>query len=55
MEKKLQTIYPADYNLLIPQALWQAHCQIMRIIFLKEFIKSNVKMDAIIKNVKLAE
>ena len=55
MEKKLQKIYLTDYNLLIMQDLWQAHCQILSIIFLKEFIKLNVNTDTKIKNVKLAE
>ena len=55
MEKKLQKIYPTDYNLLIVQDLWQAHNQILLIIFLKEFIKLNVNKDTMIKNVKLVE
>ena len=29
MEKKLQKMYPADYNILIVQDLWQAHYQIL--------------------------
>ena len=55
MEKKLQKIYFTYYNLLIMQDLWQAHYQILSIIFLKEFIKSNVNTGTMIKNVKLAE
>ena len=55
MEKKLQKIYPTDYNLLIVQDLWQAHNQILLIIFLKEFIKLNVNKHTMIKNVKLVE
>ena len=55
MEKKLQKIYPTDYNLLVAQDLWQSHHQILSIIFLKGFIKLNVNMDTMIKNVKLAE
>ena len=55
MEKKSQKIYPTDYNLLIVQDLWQAHNQILLIIFLKEFIKLNVNKDTMIKNVKLVE
>ena len=55
MEKKLQTIYLTDYNLLIAQDLWQAHYQILSIIFLKKFTKLNMNMDATIKKVKLAE
>ena len=43
MEKKLQKLYPTDYKLLIVQGLWQAHYQILSIIFLIEFIKLNVK------------
>ena len=53
MEKKLQKIYPIDYNLLKAQDLWQAHSQILSIIFLKEFIKLNVNTDTMIKNVKI--
>ena len=55
MEKKLQKIYLTDYNLFIPQDLWQAHYQILSITFLKEFIKFNLNMDTMIKHVKLAE
>ena len=54
MEKKLQKIYPTYYNLLIAQDLWQAHYQILS-IFLKEFIKLNVNLDTMIKNVKHVE
>ena len=49
MEKKLQKIYLTHYNLLIVQDLWQAHYQIVPIIFLKEFIKLNVNSDMMIK------
>ena len=45
MEKKLQKIYPAYYNLLIAQNLWPGHYQILSIIFLKDFIESNVNQD----------
>ena len=55
MEIKLQKIYLTYYNLLIVQDLWQAHYQILSIIFLKEFIKLNVNTDKMTKNVKLAE
>ena len=55
METNLQTPHPTDYNLLIAQDLWQAHYQILLIIFLKEFIKLIVNTDKMIKNVKLAE
>ena len=52
MENKLQKVHLGYYNLLIAQDLLQAHYQILSIIFRKEFIKLNVNMDAIIKNVK---
>ena len=48
-------MYLTDYSLLIAQDLWQAHYQIWPIIFLKKFIKLNVNMDTVIKNVRLAE
>ena len=48
MGKKLRKLYLTYYNLLIAQDLWQAHYQILSIIFMKEFI-SNANMDAIIK------
>ena len=51
MEKKLQQIYLTYYSLLIVQDLWQAHYQILSIIFLKEFIELNVNSDTSIKNV----
>ena len=51
MKKKLQKSYLTYYNLLIAQDLSQGHNQILSIIFLKEFIKLNVKMDTMIKNV----
>ena len=54
-EKKVQKMYATNYNLLIAQDLWQAHYQILLIIWLREFIKLNVKMDMTIKNVKRAE
>ena len=53
--KKFIKIYSTDYNLLIVQDLWQAHYQILSIIFLKEFIKLNVNTDPMIKNAILAE
>ena len=55
MEIKLQKIYLTYYNLLIVQDLWQAHYQILSIIFLKEFVKLNVNTDKMTINVKLAE
>ena len=53
MENKLQQIYLKYYNLLIAQGLWQAHYQILSIIFLKESIKLNVNTDMMIKNARL--
>ena len=55
MEKKIQKIYLTYDNLLIAQDLWQAHYQILSIIFLKEFTKLTVNSDTISKNVKFAE
>ena len=37
---------------MIAQDFWQAHYQIMLIIFLKGFIELNANMDTVIKNVK---
>ena len=53
MDKKLQKIYVTYYNLLIAQDLWQAHYQILSIIFLKQFIELNTNLDKMIKNVKM--
>ena len=47
--EKLQKIYLTYYNLLKAQDLWQAHHQILLIIFLKDFIKLNVNTDRMIK------
>ena len=55
MEKKLQKLYLTYYNLLTAQDLWQAHYQILSLIFLKELVKLNVNTDTMIKNVKPAE
>ena len=55
MEKKLLKIYLTYYNLLIAQDLWQDHYQILSIIFLKEFVKLNVNLDTMIKNMKIVE
>ena len=55
MEKKLQKIYPPYCSLAIAQDLWQAHCQILSIIFLKEFIELNANSDTMIKKVKHVE
>ena len=53
MKKKLK--YLTYYNLLTTQDLWQAHYQILLIIYLKESIKVNVNSDTMIKNVKHVE
>ena len=45
MEKKLQKLYLANYNLLIAQDLWQVNDQILFITFLEEFIKFNATME----------
>ena len=44
MEKKLQKnkIHLTYYSLLKAQDLWQAHDQILLIIYLKDFIELNV-------------
>ena len=55
MEEKLQIIYLTYYNLLNAQDLWQAHYQILSIIFLKEFIELNVNWNSMIKTVKHVE
>ena len=53
MEKKLNKIYLKYYNLLIAQDLWQAHYQILPIIFLKEFKVLTENTDMMIRSVKL--
>ena len=55
MEYKLQKIYISYYNLLKLQDLWQAHYQILSIIFLNEFIELNLDLDTVIETVKHAE
>ena len=55
MEKELQKIYLTYYILLIAQDSWQAHYQILSIIFLKGFIELNVNSDTMIKNVEHVE
>ena len=42
-------------HLLIVRDLWQAHYEILQIIFLKEFEKLNVNTRKMIKNVKHVE
>ena len=55
MKNKLQKIFLIYYSLLITQDLWQAHYQVLSITFLKKFIELNVKMDMMIKDVRLVE
>ena len=55
MKKKLQKLYLIYYSLLIMQDLWQVQHQILPIIFQKEFIKFNVNLGTMIKNVKHIE
>ena len=55
MEKKLQKIYLKNYNLLLAQDLWQAHYQVLSIIFLTEFIELNLSMHITIKNMRPVE
>ena len=51
MEKKLEKIYLTYCSLLIAHDLWQAHYQMLPIIFVKEFIKLiDVNADMVIKN-----
>ena len=55
-EKKLgQNSYPTNYNLLIVWNLLQVYYQILLIILVKKFIKLNVNMDMIMKNVQNRE
>ena len=42
MDKKLQKMYVTFYSLLIAQDLWKAQYQILLIIYLKDFVESNV-------------
>ena len=55
MEKKLQKMCFTYYNLIIAQDLLQAHCQVLSMVFLKEFIELNKNTVMMIKNVKLVE
>ena len=43
MEKRLQKIYLTYYSLLTAQNFWQAHYQILSIIFLKKPIDTMIK------------
>ena len=60
MEKKLKKAYLTFYSLLIAQDLWQAHYQILLILYLKDLTDStiwrvelNINSETIIKNLKL--
>ena len=55
MENKLQKPFLTNYDLLMAQDLCRAYYQILLIILLNDFIKSNAKMDMIIKSVKHIE
>ena len=55
MEKKLHKIYLTFNSLLTTQDLWQAHYQILLVIYVKDFIELNVNSDPMIKNVKHVE
>ena len=48
-------MYLTYYNLLIAQNLWQAHYQILSVLFMKEFRQLIVNRDMIIKYMKLLE
>ena len=52
MEQKLQRLYLTFYSSLIAQDLWQAHYQILLIIYLKDFIELEHD-DKNMKNVEL--
>ena len=52
---KLQKVCLIYYNLLIEQDLWQAHYQILSVIFLKEFIELNVNANMMTKSMRLVE
>ena len=52
-QKKSQKPYLTGNSLLIVRDLWQANYQILLIILIKKFIKLNVNMVALIKNVKI--
>ena len=55
MKKLARKIYLTYYSLLIAEDLWQAHYQILTIIFLKKLIELSVNTDMITKNVKFAK
>ena len=51
--EEITKIYLTYYNLLIRQGLWQAHYQILSIIFLSEFKELNAYSEMMITNVNL--
>ena len=53
--EELQKACLIGYNLLMVHDLWQAHDQILLIFSLREFIKLNVSMCIMIKNVNRVE
>ena len=55
IEKNIFYTYYLFIYLLIVQDLWNAHCHILLIIFLKEFIELKVNSDDMTKNVEHAE
>ena len=52
MEKNLRKPYLINSNLLRGQDLWQAHYQMLLIIFLRELITLNTNMDMTTKSKK---
>ena len=48
-------MYLTYYNLLIAQNLWQAHYQILSVLFIKEFRQLIANRDMMIKYMKLLE
>ena len=55
METKVPKIYLTYYILFTAEGLWQVHYHTLSIIFQKEFMKLNVNIDPMIKNVLLAK
>ena len=55
MEKKWLKIYLTYYSLLITQALWKAHYQILSKTFLNKYIELNVNPEIMITNVERVE
>ena len=54
-EKITKSISYISHSLLLVQNLWQAHYQILSIIFLKEFIELNANVGTMKKQVKSVE